>query len=55
MSARYGLRFYALVAGAGCITLASFVQGVLPMIEPESRTDKVTKVVRTDLGELKCP
>ena len=53
MSARYGLRFYALVAGAGCITLAAFVQGVLPMIEPESRTDKVTKVVRTDLGELK--
>ena len=23
------------------------------MLEPESRTDKVTKVVRTDLGELK--
>jgi cytochrome c oxidase cbb3-type subunit 2 len=54
MSARrYGLRFYALVAGFGCISLAAFVQGVLPMIEPQSRTDKVTKVVRTDLGELK--
>lgn len=50
---RYGLRFYALVAGFGCISLAAFVQGVLPMIEPQSRTDKVTKVVRTDLGELK--
>jgi cytochrome c oxidase cbb3-type subunit I/II len=54
MSARrYGLRYYALVGGFGCITLAAFVQGVLPMLEPQSRTDKVTKVVRTDLGELK--
>ena len=50
---RYGLRFYALVAGFGCISLAAFVQGVLPMLEPQSRTDKVTKVVRTDIGELK--
>lgn len=50
---RYGLRFYALAAGFGCISLAAFVQGVLPMLEPQSRTDKVTKVVRTDIGELK--
>jgi cytochrome c oxidase cbb3-type subunit I/II len=50
---RYGLRFYALVAGFTSITLAAFVQGVLPMLEPQSRTDRVTKVVRTDLGELK--
>ena len=50
---RYGLRFYALVGGFGCISLAAFVQGVLPMLEPQSRTDTVTKVVRTDLGELK--
>ncbi|HXF46440.1 MAG TPA: cbb3-type cytochrome c oxidase subunit II, partial [Burkholderiaceae bacterium] len=50
---RYGLRFYALVGGFGCISLAAFVQGLLPMLEPQSRTDKVTKVVRTDLGELK--
>ena len=50
---RYGLRFYALVGGFFCISLAAFVQGLLPMLEPESRTDKVTKVVRTDLGELK--
>src|SRR5438876_665359 len=50
---RYGLRFYALGGGFFCISLAAFVQGVLPMLEPESRTDKVTKVVRTDLGELK--
>ncbi|THF56251.1 cbb3-type cytochrome c oxidase subunit II [Pseudothauera rhizosphaerae] len=50
---RYGLRFYALVAGFGFLSLAAFVQGVLPMLEPQSRTDKVTAVVRTDLGELK--
>lgn len=50
---RYGLRFYALVAGFGCLSLAAFVQGVLPMLEPQSRTDRVTRVVRTDLGELK--
>ena len=50
---RYGLRFYALVAGFGCITLAAFVQGVLPMLEPQSRSTKVTRVVRTDVGELK--
>ena len=50
---RYGLRFYALVAGFGFLSLAAFVQGVLPMLEPQSRTDKVTRVVRTDLGELK--
>lgn len=49
----FGLRFYALAAGFGCISLAAFVQGVLPMLEPQSRTDKVTKVVRTDYGELK--
>lgn len=50
---KYGLRFYALVGGFGCITLAMFTQGLLPMLEPQSRTNKVTKVVRTDLGELK--
>jgi cytochrome c oxidase cbb3-type subunit 2 len=50
---RYGLRWYALVAGFGFLSLAAFVQGVLPMLEPQSRTDRVTKVVRTDLGELK--
>ena len=50
---RYGLRYYALVGGFFCISLAAFVQGVLPMLEPQSRTDKVTKVVRTELGELK--
>ena len=53
MRNRYGLRFYALAAGFGCISLAAFVQGVLPMLEPQSRSTRVTKVVRTDLGELK--
>ncbi|HYU68023.1 MAG TPA: cbb3-type cytochrome c oxidase subunit II [Burkholderiales bacterium] len=53
MSRRYGLRFYALAGGFGCISLAAFVQGVLPMLEPQSRTTRVTQVVRTDLGELK--
>jgi cytochrome c oxidase cbb3-type subunit 2 len=50
---RYGLRWYALVGAFGTISLAAFVQGLLPMLEPQSRTDRVTKVVRTDLGELK--
>jgi cytochrome c oxidase cbb3-type subunit I/II len=50
---RFGARHYALIAGFGFLSLAAFVQGVLPMLEPESRTDAVTRVVRTDLGELK--
>src|SRR3546814_2449529 len=47
------LRTYALGGGFGCLALAAFVQGVLPMLEPQSRHSKVTSVVRTDLGELK--
>jgi cytochrome c oxidase cbb3-type subunit 2 len=50
---RYGLRWYALVGAFATISLAAFVQGLLPMLEPQSRTDRVTRVVRTDLGELK--
>ena len=46
-------RFVALVAGVGCFFAALGTQGVLPLIEPASRTDKVTQVVRTDFGELK--
>ena len=46
-------RFVALVAGVGCFFLALGTQGLLPLIEPASRTDKVTQVVRTDFGELK--
>ena len=47
------LKTVSLLAGFFFATLALFVQGVLPMLEPESRQIKVTKVVRTDLGELK--
>lgn len=46
-------RVIALGAGIACISAATFVQGILPAVVPESRTTKVTKVVRTDLGELK--
>jgi cytochrome c oxidase cbb3-type subunit 2 len=46
-------RSVALVAGFLFLALAAFVQGVLPMLEPQSRHAKVTKVVRTDFGELK--
>lgn len=46
-------RTVSLVAGFGFVTLATFTQGVLPMLEPQTTTDRVTRVVRTDLGELK--
>ena len=47
------LKNVALLAGFFFATLAIFTQGVLPMLEPQSRQIKITKVVRTDLGELK--
>lgn len=47
------LRHLALGAGFLCITLAIFTQGVLPALQPQARETKVTRVVRTDLGELK--
>ena len=47
------VRMVALLAGVGFLGLAAITQGILPMAEPQSRTDKVTRVVRTDLGELK--
>ena len=46
-------RFVALVAGVAFFFLAVITQGILPLVEPQSRTTKVTQVVRTDLGELK--
>ncbi|NQV98205.1 MAG: cbb3-type cytochrome c oxidase subunit II [Rhodospirillales bacterium] len=46
-------RTVALISGFLFLTLAAFTQGVLPMLEPQSRSAKVTKVVRTNLGELK--
>ncbi len=42
-----------LVAGVFALLLALFVQGVLPAMLPETRRETVTRVVRTDLGELK--
>src|SRR3546814_20794299 len=52
---RMSLRTYALGGGFGCLALAAFVQGVLPMLEPQSRHSKVTSVVRTDQhGRASC-
>lgn len=42
----------AVIAGFGFITLALFVQGLLPALLPESRAKRVSRVVRTDLGKL---
>src|SRR5690606_1361824 len=42
-----------LVAGVFALVLALFVQGVLPAMLPETRRETVTRVVRTDLGQLK--
>jgi cytochrome c oxidase cbb3-type subunit 2 len=47
------LRFFALFAGVFCFFLALVTQGVMPYLEPSSRTAKVTAVVRTDFGQLK--
>ncbi len=49
----HSTKTYALFAGFFCLALAAFTQGLLPMLEPQSTTNKVTRVVRTDLGELK--
>lgn len=46
-------RSVALIAGVGFFFLAVITQGILPFVEPQSRSTKVTQVVRTDLGELK--
>lgn len=46
-------RIVALVAGVGFFFLAVITQGILPLVEPASRTDKVTAVVRNDIGDLK--
>ncbi len=43
----------AVGAGFALVTLATFVQGVLPMLAPESRTRSVTRAVRTELGDVK--
>jgi cytochrome c oxidase cbb3-type subunit 2 len=43
----------AVGAGFACVTLAMVVQGVLPALIPESRSTRVTRAVRTDLGDVK--
>jgi cytochrome c oxidase cbb3-type subunit I/II len=47
------LRLYAIGAGFVCISLAIFVQGLLPIAIPESRETRATRAVRNDLGEIK--
>lgn len=41
------------VAGILALGLALFIQGFLPAMLPETRRETVTRVVRTDLGQLK--
>lgn len=41
-----------LVAGVFALILALFIQGVLPAMLPETRRETVTRVVRTELGDL---
>ena len=48
-----GIATYALGAGFGFVSLAMLVQGVLPALAPETRTTRVTRAVRTDLGDVK--
>jgi cytochrome c oxidase cbb3-type subunit 2 len=45
----------SLAVGAGFffVTLALFVQGFLPALIPESRSIRVSRAVRTDLGDVK--
>src|SRR5712692_1477433 len=47
------LRLYALGAGFVCISLAIFVQGLLPIAIPESRETRATRAVRNEAGEVK--
>jgi len=47
------MKTYALGAGFFCITLAIFVQGLLPIAIPESRETRATRAVRNELGEVK--
>ncbi|MEX2146520.1 MAG: cbb3-type cytochrome c oxidase subunit II [Candidatus Rokuibacteriota bacterium] len=47
------IKSLALGAGFFFVTLAMFVQGVLPSMAPEARTTRVTRAVRTELGDVK--
>ncbi|HEY7520867.1 MAG TPA: cbb3-type cytochrome c oxidase subunit II [Methylomirabilota bacterium] len=43
----------AWIAGFTFVGLAMLVQGILPALAPETRTARVTRAVRTDLGDVK--
>jgi cytochrome c oxidase cbb3-type subunit 2 len=47
------LKTVALGAGFFCLSLAIFVQGILPVAIPESRETRATRAVRNELGEIK--
>jgi cytochrome c oxidase cbb3-type subunit 2 len=47
------MKLYALGAGFVCISLAIFVQGLLPIAIPESREVRVTRAVRNEGGDIK--
>jgi cytochrome c oxidase cbb3-type subunit 2 len=47
------MKTYALGAGFFFISLAIFVQGILPIAIPESRETRATRAVRNDAGEIK--
>ncbi|MGH7312553.1 MAG: cbb3-type cytochrome c oxidase subunit II [Candidatus Rokuibacteriota bacterium] len=47
------MKAYALGAGFFFISLAIFVQGILPIAIPESRETRATRAVRNDFGQVK--
>jgi cytochrome c oxidase cbb3-type subunit I/II len=47
------MKAYTLGAGFLCISLAIFVQGLLPIAIPESRETRATRAVRNELGDIK--
>jgi cytochrome c oxidase cbb3-type subunit I/II len=47
------MKAYVLGAGFFCISLAIFVQGVLPIWIPESRETRATRALRNELGQIK--
>ncbi len=48
-----GIRSLAIGAGFACITAALFIQWFLPEMIPATHERRVTRAVRTDLGEIK--
>ncbi len=47
------MKTYVLGAGFFCISLAIFVQGVLPIWIPQSRETRATRALRNELGQIK--